>query len=205
MKTMISLLAAAIFAAVCNAQFVSFRINPVDDGSIYGLETGNVVIRDGYVLASGSIRGAMVFEAPKVSFSTISLALNPYGLPVWDLAVKVYGYATSLSTIQAGDYNKGTFLGTLHIAQNIGFGQDSLLDVTDFVKSVSSTSSYFGFTLVTNGTDVFSSLEYNLGHPSGLVGFTPVPEPSTNMLMAFGLGLVLCVVMWPRRDKHIFP
>ena len=71
---------------------------------------------------------------------------------------------------------------------DLGYGQDTFFDVTSFLSTI--TSPYVGFNLRSyTGTNVFSSLEYNYGHPSQLsVTTSPVPEPSTIVLM--GLGLV---------------
>jgi len=183
------------------------RIDPVDDGAIYGLyPSPNSVSHSAYVLAAGYIRGAMLFESfDRASYDNISLALNPYGLPIWDPSIDVFGYSSKSSVISPDDYDKGVFVGTLNIPAMTGFGQDALLDVASFLISVDEP--YFGFILRTDsGTDVFSSLEYNYGHPSGLV-VTPssvaVPEPSSGMFVLGSCGIVILAAYRKRRRRAL--
>lgn len=192
---LLGLVLVLLFATRLSADTI---VNPIDDGSIYGLAPSpNSVSRGAYVMASGYIRGAMLFQAFD---STVNekfyLAVNPYGLPIWDLTVDVYGYGSTSSTILGTDYDRGLFLGTLNIPANIGYGQDARLDVTSFLRT--STSPYYGFILRTDsGTDVFSSLEYNYGHPSRLVG-VPDSAPGATSL---GLLSVIAATYLTRRRR----
>ncbi len=183
-----------VLVLLCSSRLAADTIvNPIDDGSIYGLAPSpNSVSHGAYVLTSGYIRGAMLFQAFD---STVNekfyLTVNPYGLPVWDLTVDVYGYGSTSSSILGTDYDLGQFLGTLNIPASIGYGQDTRLDVTAFLRSANSP--YYGFILRTNsGTDVFSSLEYNYGHPSRLVGVPDSAPGATclGILSVFGAVLV---------------
>jgi len=161
-------------------------IDPSDDGSIYS--NGNVS-DSAYLMASGSIQAVVEFSLSGVgsSVSSAQLSLNPYGLPLWDKTVDIFGFSSNDGILTSSDYNAGTLLGTLTLRDDLTYGEDSFFDVTGFINSVS--SSYVGFNLRTTGTDVFSSLEYNYGHSAQLnVENVDVPEPSTLAIMLLGLG-----------------
>lgn len=161
-------------------------IDPSDDGSIYS--NGNVS-DSAYLMASGSIQAVVEFSLSGVgsSVSSAQLSLNPYGLPLWDKTVDIFGFSSNNGILTSSDYNAGTLLGTLTLRDDLTYGEDSFFDVTGFINSVS--SSYVGFNLRTTGTDVFSSLEYNYGHSAQLnVENVDVPEPSTLAIMLLGLG-----------------
>lgn len=163
-------------------------ILPVTDGAIY---SSDVAVTDQYVLVSTYIQGALEFAALDAApYQSFHLALNPYGLPLWDLTVDIYGYGNADGAITGADYNAGTFLGTMTLSPGLGYGQDAFFDVTSFVRGV--PGAYFGFNLRTDaGTDVFSSLDYNYGKPSRLVG-TPVPEPPAGALLLMTGTATLC-------------
>lgn len=110
--------------------------------------------------------------------------MNPYGLPLWGSTVDVYGYGTTVGSLIAADANAGALLGTLILPANLRYGQDAYFDVTSFVASTHSP--YVAFNLRSTGMDVFSSLEFDYGHPSQLL-VTTVPEPSSVALIAVGL------------------
>ena len=183
------ILACALSAAVhANPAPVTTVTKPTSDGSLYVCD-GCVGVSDGdYLLAAGYIEGDVKFSTAGLRGhpSEVTLTLNPYGEPLWGKDVQIYGYSTSIAALDLSDRDAGTFLGTLVLPDNLGFGQDASFDVTSFVDSV--TSRYVGFILRTTDVDVFSSLEFNYGHPSELlaVGAMPVPEPSTNLLMLTG-------------------
>lgn len=160
-------------------------ILPVADGTIYSSATA---ITNQYVIASYSLQGALEFAAFDAGpFLSFELALNPYALPLYDSTVDIYGYGNADGEITGADYNAGVFLGTLTLPPDLGYGEDAFFNVTSFVRNV--PGAFFGFNLrADSGTDVFSSLEYNYGKPSRLVG-TPVPEPSTwSLLLAAAAG-----------------
>ena len=163
-------------------------IGPSDDGSVY--PNGNVVTIQ-YLLASITIQGVVEFPMSSIAspITRAYLSVNPYGLPLWDLSVSMYGYESSDGALTSSDYNAGTFLGTLMLPDRLNYGQDAFFDVTSFLQTVGGP--YVGFNLRTDaGTDVFSSLESNYGHPAQLT-VTMVPEPSTVLLLLSGiLGLV---------------
>ena len=179
--------------ATASSSALDDDILPVTDGSIYSASSA---VTNQFILVSASVQGALEFAAldatPYLSFH---LALNPYALPLFSPTVDVYGYGNADGVLTGADYNAGVFLGTLTLPPALGYGQDAFFNVTGFVRSV--PGSYFGFNLRTEtGTDVFSSLEYNYGKPSRLVG-TPVPEPSTfALLMMTGAG-----AMWLSRRR----
>ncbi len=168
-------------------------ILPVTDGTIYSSATA---ITNQYIMASYSLQGALEFAAfDTAQFLSVELALNPYALPLYDSTVGIYGYGNADGAITGADYNAGTFLGTLTLPPNLGYGQDVFFNVTAFVRTV--PGAFFGFNLrADSGTDVFSSLEYNYGKPSRLVG-TPVPEPSTCALLL----LTGAACLWRTRHR----
>ena len=164
-------------------------IDPSDDGSIYS--NGNVS-NSAYLMASGSIQAVVEFSLNGVSssVSNAQLSINPYGLPLWDKTVDIFGYSSNDGILTSSDYNAGTLLGTLTLRDDLTYGEDSFFDVTSFINSVS--SNYVGFNLRTTGTDVFSSLEYNYGHSAQLsIENVDVPEPSTLAIMLLGLGGII--------------
>jgi hypothetical protein len=66
------------------------------------------------------------------------------------------------------DANAGTYLGTLWIPAETGFGEPVYFDVTQFIRQT--RARYVAFNLrCDEGSDVFSSLEYNYGQPSQLI------------------------------------
>ncbi|MDH4023345.1 MAG: hypothetical protein OEV14_09485, partial [Gammaproteobacteria bacterium] len=103
--------------------------------------------------------------------------------------VDVYGYGTAEGSLVESDGFAGTYLGTWQIPENLGFGQDTYFDVTAFLATVNAP--YVAFNLRSDtGTDVFSSLEYNYGHPAQL-SVTTVPVPGAAILFCSALaGLV---------------
>jgi len=179
-------------------------ILPVADGTIYSSATA---ITDQYIIASSSLQGALEFAAVDTGpFLSFQLALNPYALPLYDATVDIYGYGNADGAITGADYNAGVFLGTLTLPPDLGYGQDAFFNVTSFVRNV--PGAFFGFNLRTDsGTDVFSSLEYNYGKPSRLVG-TPVPEPSTWALLFITAAGAICrsrgKAVVPRGDRGSF-
>lgn len=169
-------------------------ILPVADGTVY---SASAAVTNQYIIAANSLQGALEFAAFDTGqYLTIQLALNPYALPLFDPTVDIYGYGNADGAITGADYNAGVFLGTLTLPPGLGYGEDAFFDVTGFVRQV--PGAFFGFNLRTDmGTDVFSSLEYNYGKPSRLVG-TPVPEPSTYALLFMtGAG----ALWWARRRR----
>ena len=186
-------IASIAFAAVvcCNTEAsfgaTAFIINPTSDGSLYTCDTCNVVSDGAYVATGGYIQGAVKFSSAPIigSVTQAVLTLNPYGLPLFGLNVDVYGYGTAIGQLDVGDANAGVLLGTLVLSPNLGYGQDAFFDVTSFVSHTNAP--FLAFNLRSTGGDVFSSLEYNYGHPSQLLVTTAVPEPTTVTLLLAGL------------------
>jgi len=164
-------------------------INPSDDGTLNTCEGCNTVDRSASVLVSGKyIQGIVRFPMAGIagSISQAVLTVNPYGLPLFDLNVGVYGISAGGAIISADDANAGTFLGTMHLSPDLGYGQDATFDVTPFLTGVSGF--FVGFNLRnTGGTDVFSSIEINHGHPAQLQVST-VPEPTCVALLGLAIG-----------------
>jgi len=167
-------------------------IDPTSDGSVCD---SCAVADDDYVLVSGSIQGVLKFASAAIlgTVSQAFLTLNPYALPLFGPAVDIYGYGTTNGQLEEADANAGNFIGTLLLPPNPGFGQDFFFDVTAFLMSVDAP--YIAFNLRSVGTDVFSSLEYNYGHPSQLIVTTAnaVPEPSQSALLCVAVLALICV------------
>jgi hypothetical protein len=174
------------------------RINPSDDG---WADDGYWVYTHDYVeVTAGGYCGEIEFPMAAVPqpISQATLSVNPYGLPLPVTTIAVYGYPDTDGRITAADWNVGTFLGNWSLPTNLAYGQDVFFDVTTFLRNVSSP--YVGFNLRPvsgGGADVFSSLEYNYGHPSQLT-VTSIPEPSTVVLLGIGT-LGLLAYAWRRR------
>ncbi len=161
-------------------------IDPTSDGSLYTCPGCNVVSDGAYVLVSGYIQGVVKFSSTAIDgdVDQALLTLNPYGLPLFGPQVDVYGYGTSEGQLVVSDANAGVFIGLLTLPSNLGYGEDVFFDVTSFVASTNAP--FLAFNLRSAGTDVFSSLEYNYGHPSQLL-VTIVPEPESAALLLAGL------------------
>jgi hypothetical protein len=185
MKLKHLLATAAALAVSAASHAATLTIDPTSDGSLYTCDGCNTVSDGAYVLTSGYIQGAVKFSTASIvgNVSQAFLTLNPYGLPLWGTNVDIYGYETTIGELHVSDANAGTLLGTLTLPADLGFGQDAYFDVTAFVAGASSP--YIAFNLRSDGTDVFSSLEYNYGHPSQLL-ITTVPEPSSIALVMAG-------------------
>jgi hypothetical protein len=182
-------LAALIGCASTLSHAAPVIVDPTSDGSLYTCGGCNVVTDDAYVLVDGYIQGVVKFSSAAIA-GTITqafLTLNPYALPLFGTDVDVYGYGTGIGQLDDTDANAGTFLGTLVLPANLGFGEDAFFDVTSFVANTHAP--FLAFNLRSVGTDVFSSLEYNYGHPSQLLVTTVAPEPGSIALLLIGLGL----------------
>lgn len=201
-STLAALLAfAALQASAVQAIAAPIVVTPTSDGSLYTCDGCNVVSDGDYLLASGYIQGDVKFASARLpaASSQVLLALNPYGEPLWGQDVAVYGFTSTIGALDASDANAGTYLGTLVLPANLGYGQDAFFDVTAFVDGVHAP--YVGFNLRTTGTDVFSSLEYNLGHPAELIATAAaVPEPANAALLLAG-ALMAAAGMVRRRAR----
>lgn len=190
MKAQIASLLIAALAVIMPTASQGNVINPTSDGSLY-VCGGCTVVNDGaYVLTSGYIQGEIKFSTASIAglITKVLLTINPYGLPLGAKEVAIYGYGTSIGQLDESDANAGTFLGTLVLPDTLGFGQDAFFDVTSFVSLTHSP--YLAFNLRTTGTDVFSSLEYNYGHPSQLL-VSAVAEPSDAALLLAAFACLL--------------
>jgi hypothetical protein len=189
MKVSVVSLALAVLAwsGSTVSQAASITLDPTSDGSLYTCAGCNVVSDGGYVLVSGYIQGEVKFSSAAIAGTVTQtfLTLNPYALPLFGLDVQVYGYGTNIGPLDVTDANAGTFLGTLVLPANLGFGQDVFFDATAFVASTHAP--FLAFNLRSTGTDVFSSQEFNYGHPSQLLITTAVPEPTPTALLLIGL------------------
>lgn len=184
----------AHIGAVQNVRADIVVVNPSDDGSLYDCKGCNPVSNGAYVLVSGYIQGIIKFPTISIAgpITQAFLTVNPYGLPLWAPDVDVYGITGTSGLISADDINAGTFLGTLHLPSNLNYGQDAYFDVTAFMASASTP--FVGFNLRSpTGPDVFSSIEYNYGHPSQLL--VTVPEPAPQMLLIVAAGILLLLRM----------
>jgi len=164
----------------------SVTLNPVDDGSLYTCNSCNPDPSRTYVLVSGYIVGEVDFSTSPFmgQVGSALFSINPYALPLWGPQLDVYGFASSSSTISQADLSSPTLIGTWVLPSNLGYGQDAFFDVTTFLQTVQSP--YVDIILMNSGgTDVFSSTQYNYGHPSQLIVVTP--EPAVGALVLLGL------------------
>lgn len=183
-------LATALCLGLSVSVHATVVINPSDDGALYVCDGCNTVSNGGYVTVAGYIQGIVKFSTALISgpVGQALLTVNPYGLPLGNLNVDVYGIEANSGTINASDANAGTFLGTMYLPSTLGYGQDASFDVTAFVASA--ISPFVGFNLRNSGgSDIFSSIEYNYGHPSQL-RVTQAPEPTVAVLLIAGMGLL---------------
>lgn len=178
-----ALLALALALPVGAREIV---INPSDDGSLYTCAGCNTVSNDAYLFVSDDIQGAVKFPLAKLAGGVVTkavLTVNPYGLPVHGGPIAFYGLGSATGTIDASMANAGTLLGSMLIPAGVTYGQDIPFDVTEFVRSA--TTPYAGFNLRNGpgGNAVFSSIEYNLGHPAQLrvtLDDAPPPVPASS-------------------------
>lgn len=170
-----------------NAAIVT-TVYPTSDGSLYVCNGCNTTPSLSYVLVSGYIQGDIKFAASDIpkDISQAFLELNPYGLPLWGPTVAVYGYGSNSGTINISDANTGSFLGNFNLPSDLGYGQIASFDVTRFVQE--NSSPYIGFDLISTGTDVFSSSEYNYGNPPELETISAVPLPGAAAMFIGALG-----------------
>lgn len=184
---------------------VPITINPSSDGSLYTCETCNIVSDGHYVVVYDYIQGVVKFSSASISGTVTKalLTLNPYGLPLWGPIVDVYGYGTVIGPLDVSDAYAGILIGSLTLPTDLNFGEDAFFDVTAFVAATDAP--FLAFNLRATGPgigpDIFSSLEYNYGHPSQLIVTVATPEPSTLLLLGVGtLGLGL-----RRRRRQVGP
>ncbi len=193
LQSKITVSSLVLFLLIFSAQTsgaTAITIDPVADGSIYTCDSCNPVANDAYVLAAGYIQGVVEFSLAQVNqpIESAIFSLNPYALPLFGETMELYGYASTDGVLTAADGFAGVFLGLWDLPV-LGYGQDTYFDVSNFLSTINSP--YVGFNIRSySGTNLFSSLEYNYGHPSQLtVAFAPepVPEPSTFILLSAGI------------------
>jgi len=161
-------------------------LNPADDGSLYTCNGCNPDPSRAYVLVSGYIVGEVDFSTSSFKGQVVNalFSVNPYALPLFGPQLDVYGFASSSSTISQTDLVSPTFIGTWTLPTNLGYGQNAFFDVTSFLQSVQTP--YVDIILENSGgTDVFSSTQYNYGHPSQLTVLTPEPAAGALLLLGF--------------------
>jgi hypothetical protein len=181
-------------------------IDPTSDGSLYVCPGCNIVSEGDFVLVSGYIQGDVKFASNSISGTVTQalLSLNPYGLPLFGNEVAIYGYGTAIGALDDSDADAGTLLGILILPANLGYGEDVYFDVTSFVAGT--IAPFLAFNLRTTDTDVFSSLEFNYGHPSQLlVTTTAIAEPAPLALLFAGLLALGGISRRGRTASVLFP
>lgn len=192
-------LALATLQAAAPASAAQTIVKPTSDGTVFACDGCNGVSEGAYVTLTSTGQGEIKFSMAELHArqSEVLLAINPYGEPLWGKHVDVYGTGTSTPQLVNADVDTGTFLGTLVLPDGLGFGQDATFDVTNFINGVHAP--YVAFNLRSDGLDLFSSIEYNYGHPSELLATAAaVPEPANASLMLAGL-MATASLAWRRR------
>ena len=194
----VACVASAFLPSLANAE--TLVLNPTSDGSLYTCAGCSVVSDGAYVLTSGYIQGAVKFSSATIEAPVTQalLTLNPYGLPLFGPELSIYGYGTAIGPLDISDANAGQLIGVFTLPEGLGYGQDAYFDVTTFVSST--VAPYLAFNIRSVGTNVFSSLEYNYGHPSQLHITTAVPEASVFQLLTVGLLALALRMRSPRRS-----
>ena len=199
---LVLILAALLCIAADRGGAATTVIDPSDDAALYTCGGCNLISNGQYLLVGGYIQGAVKFPVAQISspVSHALLSVNPYGLPLGDLNVDVYGFTSNSGLIDAQSANAGVYLGRWSIPSSIGFGQDTFFDVTNFVANAGGP--YIGFNLRSiTALDVFSSIEINYGHPAQLTvtvtpqAASPVPTMSITS-MALLVSLLLLSAIW---------
>ena len=207
MKFLQPIIKAAVFMLIaltlnCHTSFAStITINPVADGSIYTCDSCNPVSNGSAVLVSSYIQGIVEFSMAEITspIANATFSLNPHALPLHGERMELYGYSSTDGILTAEDGFAGTFLGYWDLPPLV-FGQDTYFDVSNFLSTISSP--FVGFNIRSyTGTNVFSSLEHNYGHPAQLtVSFAPAPIPEPSTLLLFLLAVLGLVTF---RKRHI--
>ena len=183
------------FLCVHAASATPIVVTPVSDATVYSVGA----IQTGNFLALGTTtQGILKFSwFDATPYSAVSLILNPYALPALS-DIGIYGFNSSSSIITGSEYDAGTYLGTLVLPSNLGYGQLLYFDVTSFVQS--STGSYIAFNLRGRG-DALSSLDVNYGTPPELIA--SVPDNPSVISLFVGIGFI-CVLQFKLRvfGKH---
>jgi len=160
-------------------------LNPTDDGSVY--PNGNFLRF--HLECTQDAQGVAIFPVYSVKGTVTQalLSVNPDSLPLSASPVQVYGFSTGSGSLSSSDYDAGTFIGSWTLP-DLGFRQDAYFDVTALFTN--GFGPYVGFNLRCAGVDVFCSLQNNYGQPEQLT-VTTIPEPSTWVMVAMGIGVVL--------------
>jgi hypothetical protein len=116
------------------------------------------------------------------------LSVSPFALPNTDSTLSLNGYE-STTPFLSGPVTSFFDIGTRYIPLNMQFGDYWDLDVTDFIRSV---------TLPYVEIDITSSDSFTTGARLR-VTTTPVPEPSSFVCLAVGLGVTLIASRYRRR------
>lgn len=173
-------------------------VNPSDDGSFYTCSGCNPSPNRAYVHVAGYIVGDVKFPTTQFQgrVTSATLSVNPYGLPLWNPQIDVYGAGSSSSTISLLDLNSPAFLGTWTLPAGLDFGQDAFFDVTAFLQNVHTP--FVAFVLRApsgGGGDIFSSQQHNYGHASQLT--VTIPEPASFVLISTGAA----ALGWRKRHR----
>lgn len=174
---------------VSTSAAASVVVDPVTDGSHF---EGGGSVDFGYLLVSNGIHGIVKFESSPATRSAdnVLFSLNPYGLPLFGPNISLYGFNSQFGEADETDNQNLILLGNF-VLPDLGYGENVFYDVTSFVRG--NNSSFFGFNIQADGTNVFSSMEINYGNPSQLTlggAIGAVPEPESWALMIFGFGMI---------------
>jgi hypothetical protein len=171
MKTIFVCATLGLLSLAANAT-EEVSIIPSDDGYV---QPPYVTTEDYLIAGENYFYGYGVVEFPvknirHAKIDSALIAVNPYGLPLNALVLKVYGYESKNGRVDLSDFSAGELLGQWELPADLDYGEETFFDVTNFLRTVK--TKFVGFRLESptpTQYDLFSSLEYNLGTPSRLI------------------------------------
>lgn len=148
-----------------------------------------------FLIAGMSHQGVIKFDTSKFGGSVDGAKLALTTSNIWQAVwVDIYGYGSDTSVISGSEVNAGTFIGRINIPWGIAADETLALDVSDFVRHVSSPFAAFNLRSIgLPGSANFYSVRSTSGTaPQLLLDLGPaipsdVPEPGQLALVLLAL------------------